>query len=91
MSGLASFLIIRMWFAKAVDDFNKNIVSGGKNAPELIATTSNGFTSEYHMNEVQSSAPSDVFPVVWVAYAFYGIPLIASLAKINVHASEGKY
>lgn len=30
------------------------------------------------------------FVVVWIAYAFYAIPLIASLAKINVHASEGK-
>ena len=59
MLGLASFLIIRMWFAKAIDDFNKNIVSGGKNAPELIATTGNGFTSEYQMNQVRSSAPSD--------------------------------
>jgi len=73
MLGLASFLIVRMWFEKAIDDFNKSIVSQGKNAPELVAAAGNGFT------------------MVWIAYAFYGIPLIASLAKINVQASEGKY
>ncbi|KIM85245.1 hypothetical protein PILCRDRAFT_354716 [Piloderma croceum F 1598] len=72
LSGLASFLIVRMWFEKAIDDFNQSIVSQSKNAPELVAAAGNGFT------------------MVWIAYAFYGIPLIASLAKINVHASEGK-
>jgi len=73
MIGLASFLIVRMWFEKAIDDFNKNIVSQGKGAPELVAAAGNGFT------------------MVWIAYAFYAIPLIASLAKINVQATEGKY
>jgi len=72
MIGLASFLIVRMWFEKAIDDFNNSIVSQGKNAPELVAAAGNGFT------------------MVWVAYAFYAIPLIVSLTKINVHASEGK-
>jgi len=73
MIGLASFLIVRMWFEKAIDDFNKDIISQGKNGPQLVAAAGNGFT------------------MVWVAYAFYGVPLIASLSKINVHASEGKY
>lgn len=73
MIGLSSFLIIRMWFAKAIDDFNQSIVAQGKNAPELVAAAGNGFT------------------MVWIAYAFYGIPLIASLAKINVQAAEDKY
>jgi len=72
MIGLASFLITRMWFEKAIDDFNKGIIAQGKGAPELIAAAGNGFT------------------MIWVAYSFYAIPLVASLAKINVHASEGK-
>ncbi|KII94332.1 hypothetical protein PLICRDRAFT_78471, partial [Plicaturopsis crispa FD-325 SS-3] len=66
--GLTSFLIVRMWFGKAVDDFNSSIQSQGNGAPELIASTSNGFT------------------MVWVAYAFHAIPVIASLAKLNVAA-----
>ena len=45
VSGLTSFLIIRMWFGKAVEDFNNAIVKGGTNAPQLIAQISNGFTS----------------------------------------------
>ncbi|KAH9982502.1 hypothetical protein BGW80DRAFT_1433862 [Lactifluus volemus] len=42
--GLTSFLILRMWFGKAVEDFNTGIAQGGSNAPQLIAQTSNGFT-----------------------------------------------
>jgi len=44
MTGLTSFLIIRMWFGKAVEDFNNAIVKGGTDAPQLIAQISNGFT-----------------------------------------------
>ena len=43
--GLTSFLVIRMWFGKAVEDFNQAIIRGGNNAPQLIAQLSNGFTS----------------------------------------------
>ena len=42
--GLSSFLIIRMWFGKAVDDFNETIELEGVNGPHLIAELSNGFT-----------------------------------------------
>jgi hypothetical protein len=45
--GLTSFLIIRMWFGKAIEDFNKAIAQGGNNAPHLIAQTGNGFTSAF--------------------------------------------
>jgi len=68
--GLTSFLIIRMWFGKAVDDFNTSIMLQGQNGPELIATTGNAFT------------------MVWVAYAFYAVPVIASLTKLNVTATK---
>ncbi|KAI0304854.1 hypothetical protein BC826DRAFT_978601 [Russula brevipes] len=44
MIGLTSFLVIRMWFGKAVDDFNEAIVKAGNSAPHLIAQLSNGFT-----------------------------------------------
>jgi len=44
MIGISSFLIIRMWFGKAVDDFNQSIELAGANAPHLIAELSNGFT-----------------------------------------------
>ncbi|KZT02751.1 uncharacterized protein LAESUDRAFT_685041 [Laetiporus sulphureus 93-53] len=41
--GITSFLIIFMWFTKSVDDFNEDIKKLGSDAPNLIATTSNGF------------------------------------------------
>jgi len=68
MIGLTSFLVIRMWFGKAVEDFNKAIIEGGNNAPQLIAQISNGFT------------------MVWVAYAFFGVPVICVLARMHVTA-----
>ncbi|EGN94569.1 hypothetical protein SERLA73DRAFT_144395 [Serpula lacrymans var. lacrymans S7.3] len=68
--GLASFLIVRMWFGKAVDDFNQGIASQGSGGPALVASTSNAFI------------------MVWVAYAFFGIPVIVSLAKLHVMATK---
>ncbi|KAI0757029.1 hypothetical protein C8Q80DRAFT_1131739 [Daedaleopsis nitida] len=41
--GITSFLVIRMWFGKAVEDFNRSIFKDGSDAPQLIAATSNGF------------------------------------------------
>jgi len=64
--GITTFLVVRMWFGKAVDDFNASIEAQGQQAPHLIASTGNGFT------------------MVWVAYAFYAVPLIVSLSKLNI-------
>jgi len=69
--GITSFLIIRMWFGKAADDFNNSIEIQGSQGPELVASLGNAFT------------------MVWVAYAFYAVPLIISLAKLNVSATKG--
>ncbi|KAJ7254074.1 hypothetical protein B0H12DRAFT_1184293 [Mycena haematopus] len=44
MIGITSFLILRMWFGKASDDFNDSIVLQGSDAPELIANVGNAFT-----------------------------------------------
>jgi len=68
--GLTSFLIIRMWFGKAIDDFNASIAAQGQQGPQLIAATGNAFT------------------MVWVAYAFYAVPVITSLTKLNVTATK---
>lgn len=78
-----------MWFGKAVDDFNRGIQEAGNNAPQLIASTSNGFTS---MSSVLPSldAPSHILVVAWVAYAFYAVPVICALARLHVTAG-GKY
>ena len=46
MIGFTSFLVIRMWFGKAVEDFNDAILQGGQDAPALVAATSNGFVSK---------------------------------------------
>ncbi|KDR85025.1 hypothetical protein GALMADRAFT_233596 [Galerina marginata CBS 339.88] len=68
--GITSFLILRMWFGKAVQDFNASIAAQGQQGPELIATIGNGFT------------------MAWVAYAFYAVPIITSLTKLNVTATK---
>jgi len=68
--GITSFLILRMWFGKAVDDFNASIEAQGQQGPQLIATIGNAFT------------------MVWVAYAFYAVPIITSLTKLNVIATK---
>ncbi|KAF8626524.1 hypothetical protein AX15_004829 [Amanita polypyramis BW_CC] len=70
MIGLTAFTVVRMWFGKAVQDFNNFIISQGNSGPKLIANVGNGFT------------------MVWVAYAFYAVPLIVALAKLNVKASK---
>ncbi|CAK5280238.1 unnamed protein product [Mycena citricolor] len=70
MIGITSFLILRMWFGKAVYDFNQTIALSGANGPSVVANIGNAFT------------------MVWVAYAFYGVPLIISLSKLNVTATK---
>lgn len=70
MIGLTSFLVIRMWFGKAVEDFNDDIARAGSAAPQLIAATSNGFI------------------MVWVAYAFYAVPLVSSLANLHMKSAS---
>lgn len=47
MVGLTAFLIVRMWFEKAIDDFNKAIIAQGDKGPHLIASAGNGFISAY--------------------------------------------
>ncbi|KAI0348000.1 hypothetical protein BDW22DRAFT_1350129 [Trametopsis cervina] len=47
LTGLTSFLVLRMWFGKAVEDFNNLILKGGSNSPQLVANTSNGFVMIY--------------------------------------------
>ncbi|KAH8835821.1 hypothetical protein DL96DRAFT_1575712 [Flagelloscypha sp. PMI_526] len=68
--GLATYLIVRMWFEKAILDFNSNIALQGPSGPQLVAQSGNGFT------------------MIWVGYAFYAVPLIISLDKLNVKATK---
>jgi len=44
MIGITSYLVLRMWFGKAVEDFNESIVDDTEVPPSLIATIGNGFT-----------------------------------------------
>jgi len=68
--GVTTFLIIRMWFGKAVQDFNASVVAQGQQGPKLIASIGNAFT------------------MAWVGYAFFAVPVITSLAKLNVMATK---
>ncbi|KAI0704859.1 hypothetical protein BC835DRAFT_1410191 [Cytidiella melzeri] len=70
MIGFTSFLVIRMWFGKAVEDFNAAILKGGADSPQLVANTANGFV------------------MIYVGFAFYAVPLVCSLAKLHVMATE---
>jgi len=42
--GVAAFLILRVWFDKAVEDFNDEITKLGSSAPQLSASIGGGFT-----------------------------------------------
>jgi len=64
--GITAFLVLRMWFGKAVEDFNAGIQAQGSSGAQLAATTGNAFT------------------MIWVAYAFYAVPLVISMVKHNV-------
>jgi len=70
--GLMAFLILRMWFGKSVDEFNRSIQALGSQGPPLVASVGNAFT------------------MVWVAYVFYAVPIVISLAKLHVLATPGK-
>lgn len=43
--GLSAFMILRLWFGKAVEDFNTTISGDGSSAPNLLAAIGNGFVS----------------------------------------------
>jgi len=45
--GLTSFLIVRMWFGKGVQDFNAIIAAQGSRGPQIIAEIGNAFTSTF--------------------------------------------
>ncbi|KAF7320312.1 hypothetical protein MKEN_00816000 [Mycena kentingensis (nom. inval.)] len=68
--GMTSFLILRMWFGKGADDFNKSLAMASPKNPQFTASIGNAFT------------------MVWIAYAFYAVPVVISLAKLNVKASK---
>lgn len=64
MVGLTAFLIVRMWFAKAIDDFNNAIIAQGSSGPKLIASAGNGFVSAYIINTLSTCALTGL-PVQW--------------------------
>ncbi|KIY71597.1 hypothetical protein CYLTODRAFT_389979 [Cylindrobasidium torrendii FP15055 ss-10] len=70
LTGITSLLIVRMWYGKGVDDFNKSIQMIITNPPRVHADLGNGFT------------------MMWVAYAFYGVPVIVALSKLHVKAAK---
>lgn len=47
MSGITSFLIARIWFGKAADDFNQSVDLMGSSGTTLVANLSNAFTSTF--------------------------------------------
>lgn len=75
-----------MWFGKAVQDFNASITSQGEQGAKLVANTGNAFTSALYINDYFDEVLTNV--VVWVAYAFLAVPIIASLSKLNVMVSK---
>jgi hypothetical protein len=77
-----------MWFGKAVQDFNASIAAQGKNGPQLFADLGNAFTSEFSRTLFHPDFSEYLRIVAWVAYAFYAVPVIASLAKLNVTATK---
>jgi len=86
--GITAFLIVRMWFGKAAQDFNASIsfsVSQNDDAPDLKVVIGNGFTSASLFSLLHYFLAFLTFYeiVIWVAFAFYAAPLIVSLSKLN--------
>ena len=74
-----------MWFGKAVQDFNTSVAAQN----QLVAQTSNAFTSTLPLvHSYFLPLTSIMILVVWVAYAFYAIPIIVSLAKLNIKPAK---
>jgi hypothetical protein len=69
ISGITTFLIIRMWFGKAVLDFNASIVAQGQQGPKLIASIGNAFTSESDSKRV--SEMKLILPRQWCGLAMH--------------------
>jgi hypothetical protein len=88
--GLTSFLILRMWFGKAVQDFNSSIQAQGAQGPQLVADTGNAFTSTFPLPPLKFNdnllIDGSTFAVIWVAHAFWVVPVMISLTKYNVKA-----
>jgi len=42
--GITAFMVLRMWYGKAVDDFNAAILQAGSSGPQILASIENGFT-----------------------------------------------
>jgi hypothetical protein len=77
-----------MWMGKASDDFNDSIALQGSQGPQIIANVGNAFTSASPHMSAQLITYAKLLSVVWVAYAFYAVPLIISLSKLNVKATK---
>ena len=79
-----------MWFGKAVEDFNTGIAEAGSGGPQLIASTTNGFVSEWIPLQMYHNRHDDLqcHSVVWVGFAFYAVPVVCSLAKLHVAAGK---
>jgi hypothetical protein len=87
MIGMTAFLVLRMWFGKAVQDFNNSIQAMGSQAPELVADTGNAFTSTcalIYAREYANDDGSMDLLVIWVAHAFLAVPVVVALTKYNV-------
>jgi len=47
---MTAYLILRMWFGKAVQDFNSSVIQQGAQGPNVIASIGNGFTSTFFIH-----------------------------------------
>lgn len=78
-----------MWYGKGVDDFNRSIqlIISDSDRPKVRADLSNGFTSEYRLLAILMCVLM-WSTVLWVAYAFYGVPVIVAMSKMQVKATK---
>ncbi|KAF7324879.1 hypothetical protein MKEN_00530000 [Mycena kentingensis (nom. inval.)] len=65
--GIASSLVLRLWFGKSASDFNQTVALQAVDfQPLLVASLGN------------------VFTLMYVGYAFYAVPVVISLSKMNL-------
>lgn len=82
--------VLRIYYGKAVDDFNTIFVPVDNSTP-FIASIGNGFLSESWGVEPWIPLSDCLFSVFVLAYAFSTLSIFCSITKINVKASTGKW
>ena len=89
-TGMVLVAVLRIYYGKAVDDFNATFVPVDASTP-FGASIGNGFYSESWRVDPWIPLFNCLFSVFVLAYIFFALSIFCSITKINVKASTGKW